>query len=347
MDGSLTLGGYDKAKTMGPNATQSFSSLADMSQCPSSFIVFLADILVKHSNDASASLFGNAKGTALRTCIKPDIPLITSPTNIWNAFSAAIGGTYIGPSPSYKLWGMNYATQGIFDGDLQFILSSGLELTIPNSQLVVPDVQVDSQGQMYVSNDTVREILVYNLEDSNINDMSLLGQVFLTSVYMHVDNEREQFTLWQAKPTTDEDLIVVQSASLSSCNSTPAPENPKGEVPSASSKRQISSGAIAGIILGALLAVLTGIILAFLFKRRKGGLDLSVAKRESLQYDTHKEMVLTGWGPRHTFEGVWTPQPHPAAVTGPQEDGGAQIHELHPGNTSPRYELAAPVATTS
>lgn len=135
MDGSLTLGGYDKAKTMGPNSTQSLSSLADTSQCPSSFIVFLADILIKHSNGTSTSLFGNAKGTALRACIKPDIPLITFPSDIWNAFSAAIGGTYIGPSRSYKLWGMNYATQGIFDGDLQFVLSSGLGVNRSESSI--------------------------------------------------------------------------------------------------------------------------------------------------------------------------------------------------------------------
>ncbi len=77
MDGSLTLGGYDMAKFIGPNMTQPISSLADMTQCPSSFIVFVADILV-----TATSLFGSAKGTALRTCIKPDIPLITFPSDI-------------------------------------------------------------------------------------------------------------------------------------------------------------------------------------------------------------------------------------------------------------------------
>ncbi len=162
-DGSLTLGGYDMAKTTGPNITQPFSSLADMAQCPSSLIVFVTDIQVKHSNGTSVSLFGDGKGTALRTCIKPDIPLITFPSDIWSAFKAAIGGTYVGPSNSYKLWGMNYANQDIFDGDLQFVLSSGLELTVPNSQLVVPDVQVDKQGQMQIPNDTIKEILVYTL----------------------------------------------------------------------------------------------------------------------------------------------------------------------------------------
>lgn len=114
---------------------------------------------------------------------------------------------------------MDYATQGIFDGDLQFVLSSGPEITVPNSQLVVPDVQIDKQGQMQVPDDTMKEILVYNLENSNLNDMPLLGQVFLASVYMHVDNEQEQFTLWQAKPTADKNLVTVESTSVSACGS--------------------------------------------------------------------------------------------------------------------------------
>lgn len=90
---------------------------------------------------------------------------------------------------------MDYATQGIFDGDVQFVLNSGLEITVPNSQLVVPDVQIDKYGQMQVPDDTTTEMLVYNLENSNQNDIPLINQVFLISVYMHADNEREHFTL--------------------------------------------------------------------------------------------------------------------------------------------------------
>jgi Eukaryotic aspartyl protease len=348
MDGSLTLGGYDKAKTVGPNITQPFSSLADMSRCPSSFIVVVTDILVKNSNGTTTSLFGDAKGTALRTCIKPDIPLITFPSDIWQAFSTAIGGTYLGPSQSYKLWGMDYATQGVFDGDLQFVLSSGIELTVPNSQLVVPDVQIDTRGQMMVPNETMREILVYNLEDSNMNDMPLLGQVFLTSVYIHVDNEREQFTLWQANPTTEEELVTVQSTNLSSCNATSGSSgNSNDGISSASSKKPLSAGAIAGAVIGPVLVILTGLTFVYLSKRRKAGPVLTEAKRESLVYDTHKETVSNGYGPRHAFENMWQrqSQPHAAPRKGPQEVEGMQIHEMHPGNVSPRYELDGSMAT--
>jgi hypothetical protein len=339
MNGSLTLGGYDMAKMIGPNITQPFSSRADMSKCPSSFIVFVTDILVKHSNGTTTSLFGNGKGTTLRTCIKPDIPLITFPSDIWNAFSAAIDGTYIGPSESYKLWGMDYATQGIFDGDLQFVLSSGLELTVPNSQLVVPDVHIDKQGQMHIPNNTMKEVLVYNLENSNVDDMPLLGQVFLTSVYLHVDNEREQFTLWQANSTTDEDLIAVQSTSFSACNSTNGASNSSGQIPSTPSKKKLSAGAIAGAVLSSVLVVAMGFVTWYVLARRKYSRVPSETKRESLLYDTHKEMVVTGCGPMGKSE------LHATSRIGPQEVEGVQIHEVPPGNVSPRYELDANIGT--
>ena len=174
MNGSLTFGGFDQAKTTGANLTQAFSSLADMTVCPSSMIVFITDVQVKFPNGTSSSLFESAEGTAMRSCIKPDIPLITFPSNVWQAFSAVAGGNYIAPSESYKLWGMDYATNGVFDGDLSFCFSSGLEVTVPNSQLVVPDVQINQAGQMDIPDRNTREILIYNLESSNVDDMPLL-----------------------------------------------------------------------------------------------------------------------------------------------------------------------------
>jgi hypothetical protein len=350
LDGSLKLGGYDKAKTTGPNIAQPFSSLADMGQCPSSFIVFIADIVVKHSNGTEISLFGNAKGTALRTCIKPDILLITFPKAIWEAFSSAIGGTFIGPSQSYKLWGMDYDTQGIFDGDLQFALSSGLELTVPNNQLVVPNVQIDKEGRMQIPNDTMDEILVYNLENSNLDDMPLLGQVFLTSVYMHVDNEREQFTLWQAKPTTDEDLVLVHSTGTKACDSNGSGGSNGGGTTSPPPKNSLSAGAIAGIVAGIILglAAFIGLVFWYLGARRRRAAAAAAAgsiypNRKSLLYDTHKEMTVVsgGHGRRGAFEKSSRSRSRVEyEERGPQEVEGVQVHEIYSDTGAlPRYEL--------
>jgi hypothetical protein len=296
MNGSLTFGGFDVAKTTGANLTQSFSSLEDMTVCPSSMIVFITDVLVKFPNGTSNSLFGSAEGSAMRSCIKPDIPLITFPSNVWEAFSAAVGGTYIAPSESYKLWGMDYAARGVFAGDLTFVFSSGLEITVPNSQLVVPDVEVNQAGQMDIPDSENREILVYNLETSNVNDMPLLGQAFLTSTYLHVNNDNEEFTIWQANPTEAENLVTV--GSQSTCHQTTSNQTTFGgtnSIPTTSghtlSAAAISAAAI-GTILGIVMIVLT---LYFLRRKQRRRSDANrkgvVEKRRSLTYDTYKEMT--------------------------------------------------------
>ena len=346
MDGSLTLGGYDRAKTAGPNLTQAFGSLRDMTLCPSSLIVSITDILVKHSNGTATSLFANATGTALRACIKPDIHLISLPRDIYYAFTEAIGGTYIGPggtyngqSSSYKPWGMEYETQGVFGGDLQFVLNSGLELTIPNHQLVVPDVQITGDGRTHIPTDSVREVLVSNLESSNLVDMPELGQVFLTSAYMHVDNEREQFSLWQANPNTAEELVAIDGTSLSTCNPTSPPSEETNSEPST---RPLSASAIAGVTVGTVfgLAFVIGFLFLYIRVSRKKKEARRKAARKSLPYDTYKETVLPGHGVRRPWH-IW---PRPASERGPPELEGNPVHELQPGNVSHPHELDAGIA---
>jgi hypothetical protein len=110
MDGSLVLGGYDKAKTSGNNFTGDF---AINSGCPSSMLIFLDDIRLDFPNGTQASLFANqGQGSAMRSCIKPDVQLITLPSEVYQQFMNSIGGTYIGPSETFKRWGMDFSADG-------------------------------------------------------------------------------------------------------------------------------------------------------------------------------------------------------------------------------------------
>lgn len=47
----------------------------------------------------------------------------------------------------------------------------------------------------------------------NAGDFPLLGQTFLTSAYIMVDYDKNEFTLWQANATSDEDLVVMLPSS--------------------------------------------------------------------------------------------------------------------------------------
>lgn len=88
MNGSLVLGGYDKAKMGGANLTAKFS---DGVGCPSSLLVYLSNIAVNHADGNKTSLFSTA-GSALRACIKADNPQVTLPEDVFENLKKAFPG---------------------------------------------------------------------------------------------------------------------------------------------------------------------------------------------------------------------------------------------------------------
>jgi hypothetical protein len=107
MQGSLVLGGYDAAKTMGANFTGDFLR---QPSCPGSLVVYMSDIRLNWANGTKASLF-DTSGAALRACINPGIPLLTLPKDALNNLVSMVGGKYLGPS------GGIYFNAMSFEGD--------------------------------------------------------------------------------------------------------------------------------------------------------------------------------------------------------------------------------------
>lgn len=97
-----------------------------------------------------------------------------------------------------------------YDGDMTITISPGLDIRIPNHQLVSPDYHFNAEGSLTEPNSTVRELLFNSLQEANANDMPVLGRPFLASSYLFVDNDRQEFTLWPGNPTaTEEEIIPV------------------------------------------------------------------------------------------------------------------------------------------
>jgi hypothetical protein len=119
---------------------------------------------------------------------------------------------------------MDFAATGIFDGSLTYTFNSGLTITTPNSQLVVPDVQTTSTGTPFIPDESARELLVY-ADAITGSDMPLLGQVFMTAAYLHVNNDKQEFTMWQAQPTLDTDIVVVGDTCITADTSS-SPDQP-------------------------------------------------------------------------------------------------------------------------
>ena len=158
---------------------------------------------------------------------------------------------------------------------------SGMSVRIPNDQLVVPDVQVEKKSGSRTVNSTNSGALVFNvIQDVNKNDMSILGRTFLSAVYLHVNQDAGQFTLWNANPTSKSDMVGVTAAgedttsfcsgSGSSGGSSSA-STPGGD---GGSGGGLQGGASAGIVIGVLaLLAIVAFGLWFWRKRKTAGAD--------------------------------------------------------------------------
>lgn len=90
-------------------------------------------------------------------------------------------------------------------GNMTFKLSAGPLISVPDHQLIVPNKRTDAE-----------KILLISDSDLDTSELPILGQSFLSSSYLHVDNELEQFTIWPANPTEETELISVDHRLYSS-----------------------------------------------------------------------------------------------------------------------------------
>ncbi|KAL8708456.1 MAG: hypothetical protein Q9225_007598 [Loekoesia sp. 1 TL-2023] len=274
-DGSLVLGGYDSAKIHGLNSTYPFAEDASGSKCPGGLVVTISNIALNLANGSSPSLLPPSAGSALRACLDPSFQLLQLPQDIFLNFLDVMNyrGNYPDRSHGINYWGMVVKSEDAYLSDMTITLSPGLDIRIPNHQLVVPDWSVNARGFITEANSSSREILINSLQDVNANDMPLLGAPFFSASYLLVDQEREQFTLWQGDPTSTEERLIpiapsaactasTSGESSPATNTTPSPERVKG-------KKSISTGGIVGIIIGGLTALVILCLVLFCYLRRR------------------------------------------------------------------------------
>ncbi|KAL9619503.1 MAG: hypothetical protein Q9160_005866 [Pyrenula sp. 1 TL-2023] len=272
LDGGLILGGLDQAKVKGENYTTQLA--ASNSNCPTRFLVTVTNIEMDIPGQGSISIIGASRGSALQMCISPGYRLMTLPYDISQNFYGNATGTNI--DYGQRALGLN-----LYAGDLSFTLSSGLKVSIPNDQLVVPDISIAADGTT-VYNSSVREIMVNSLQEINSNDMPLLGHTFLSQVYMNVNYDLNIFSLWSARATGEEDLVSIGPGGSLGCgkgaparpgNVTMPPDEPSGSNDNNDSKgsSSMSSGTKAGIAVGAIagVAFLVAIFLTLRYYKRR------------------------------------------------------------------------------
>nr|XP_036577380.1 uncharacterized protein CTRU02_12613 [Colletotrichum truncatum]KAF6784351.1 hypothetical protein CTRU02_12613 [Colletotrichum truncatum] len=277
IDGSLVLGGYDSAKVTGKNATQRLD-YSESTGCWTGMKVTVTDVQVNFRDGRDKSIM--PLNTALQCCLVPHRHLLwEAPVTFVDAFENVTNSKDTGVSFGLHWSARILATDTIFDGDVTFFLSSGLQIRVPNNQYIVPYVDIERNGSRTINN-ARKELLFSGLSDQP----ATLGRYFLTAAYLMVDHDAETFTLWQANPTTRSSLVKI-TGDKSNCGkpqtsriaiyptstATAGPNNDNQPV-SAGAQTGLSTGVIAGIAIGgaaALAAVGLGIFFYLRARERK------------------------------------------------------------------------------
>ena len=159
---------------------------------------------------------------------------------------------------------------GRYDGDLTFSIYPDLEITMPNHQLVVPDVEITSEGQEAISNySAYAKIRLDSLPATQLNGMPKLGRSFLGSAYLLVDNDHGQFTLWASKQSKTSDLLELVPPACRAPVATSVPTSTPTPPPSSFAGSKPIKAIIAGGIIGGLAAISFFCGIYFLHKRRQ------------------------------------------------------------------------------
>ncbi|KAJ8068501.1 hypothetical protein OCU04_004051 [Sclerotinia nivalis] len=291
LDGGFVFGGYDRAKVTGANYTRSLTY--SRTSCFSGMLVTITNMVLNFPNGTDASIFGGIESDAIQACIGPSYPvLLTVPTDpYFNNFEQLTKQTITDRSFGTYYYGMLYGggphDSTPYAGDLTIELDSGISVRIPNDQLVVPNLSIDHTSGVMIANASEPELVLNAIQAVNANDLPQLGRQFLTAAYLMLNQDAETFTLWQANPTENEDLVAVDGKNIpidDFCTSPSTPNNNSANgdlgnssIPSTTTNTstadtaKISTGIIVGAAIGSVVvvAIVAGIIIWYITQRKR------------------------------------------------------------------------------
>ncbi|KAI4915500.1 hypothetical protein J4E90_003945 [Alternaria incomplexa] len=260
--GSLVLGGLDRSLITDENDNFT-ASLYHGGKCGTGMVVTIGDILLNWPNGTDVSVFMGSQSAAMQACISPSFAgLMSLPLSYYNNFWSLAGGTPPDDKTEARSLGINYFTMlfepnNVYYGGLTIQLQNSISVKIPNTELVVPDTYIASDGAVQ-TNTSVRNVVINSLQFENDNDLPVLGRLFMSSAYLMVNQDAGMFSVWQANTGSKTSDIVAVDKQNNVVSEFCA--NSKGGSPSATSlptssatspplkeTSKLSGGAIGGI----------------------------------------------------------------------------------------------------
>ncbi|ORY17615.1 hypothetical protein BCR34DRAFT_631499 [Clohesyomyces aquaticus] len=255
MDGSLILGGYDQAKIKNPNKNHTGNlSTKDSTLCPQHMTLTINEVRLNFPNGSEPNLLVEGPVTTC-ICLHANNILSLPYDPYYERFEAWTDAVSINRNHGISLGDELYRVDEAYQGDLTLVLDSGLAIRIQNNQLALPELKIGEDGKMK-ANASVRSMMLSS--QTWLEERPCVGRAFFTGAYMHVDNERESFTIWEANATTDKNLVSVTDAGVQAA--CPASTS-RVQVPLSTSDGNSSSGigSNAGAIAGLVILVLAAI----------------------------------------------------------------------------------------
>lgn len=171
-----------------------------------------------------------------------------------------------------------------YPGDLTIISDESMQFNIPNDVLILPEEYVASSGA-FETNASAPGILMAPTVTVNVNDVPILGRPFFTAAYLMVDLDAQTWTIWQANATTDTNLVSFGSKCDKQSTEPTAAARPTtaSDRQSGDSDHGLTAGAVAGVVIGAVSAILLAGVLCWLYSRRRRRQTLGKTLHESEQ----------------------------------------------------------------
>lgn len=250
--GSLILGGYDKSKS-GPNITFDISN--DDSYALRAHI---------QSVTASNTLIGDSTllSKNITAIVDSDLPYLYLPNSACKKFETAFGLSWDNSRQLYLVNDTVHSKLRTENPTIMFSLGQSAAETV---NITVPYLAFDLQVTQPIAENGTN---YFPLRCSTNATQYVLGRAFLQETYLFVDYEASSFSLSQAQFNNNSDIVTISHSTDNSASAAASPN---------STHSGLSGGAIAGIAIGASVAVVLLLsVLFFLFRRsrrqRQGGI---------------------------------------------------------------------------
>ncbi|KAF2681582.1 acid protease [Lentithecium fluviatile CBS 122367] len=266
--GSLILGGYDTARFTKPSDTSTDLTFPFYTDIARDLLVGITSITTDKTTSSSSET--KLLDSSIFAMLDSTIPYFYLPEAVCAAFESAFGLTYNTTSDLYTLNSTQHATLTKLNPSITFTLSP--EVPAKSSDQAVQITLPYSAFDLNVSWPYAEESTAYFPLKRATNDTQYtLGRAFFQEAYVIADYERQNFSVWPCKwdsNTNNANVVAILStdASTNNTDSTSGTNTSSG-----SSKKGLSTGATAGIGIGAALGVvaLAASLWFFLLKPRR------------------------------------------------------------------------------